>query len=1013
MIIRCEKCSAAYNFDDSHVKPNGSNVRCVKCSHVFKVYRAREKYSKTLMKKTPGTLKKKDEDILQPSAPKDKRKKPEKTRITKTGKKYTPFKRKLIYFAAILICFIGVIIIPIEACQPWQKLFQLINNSKNLIGGVESAFNAGDLERMNKFAMGTIDGAGNIFIADDKNSYYFYLSFNMLIADGKILPKDELEKMNIPGFEGSRLTKQSLDILTDKGVPKELAVKLKDLIIQDDTSKDNLENALEALGILTDKRDVTSKKELVNTLEVTIGENQAIKYKSLILEHAEFEKPEIRFDEQSLDILTDKGLPKELVAKLKDLIIQDSFANALENAIGKDQAVKYNSLILKHIEFTKKGSRLTKQSLDILMDKGVPKEIVTKLKDLIIQDELANALEDTIGKNQTVEYYKTMILRHAEFKKIFDYEKLDETKYYWKMRFADDPGIFEIFRKYKHILMKAYENAEDIGTVYIMIDTGDKKGFFENNIAYVLDGYNWRDEIATYVGEPYEITDNEFWRKLALNDREGYGTNPVFDSANWYLPRFDKDEYGSWFSVWLTKKTSGVYNVFTIDFDASSVNQLMVKVGAAVISVIIFLAIMVAVIARWLSKMVTRPITELTKGAGEVATGNYDYQVPILKKDEFGELTEQFNKMTLGQKERLNLMETLEKFLSKELAEMAAENGIMLGGQKSDCTVMFTDFAGFSTITQKMTAYESVEVLNLYFDAMIPIIKNNGGFPDKYIGDAIVAMFGAPVPVEDHAERAVSCAIKMQQKMREINDKRRKQVCFTINDQSLVYLQSKGVSDDFVKKLENIKNQTLLEYLKFQGVSDDIIGKLAAIKQKEYIGKGEFLKGEFLDIVLNQICDEQHIENYKPLLLKYAEKQKRAVFEMRVGLNSGEVIAGAIGCDAKLEYTSIGETTNLANRMEASCEVGHVAIAKETFMRIKHIFFKGVNISATPDIVAVKGMGDVPVFRVYVNNLKIKKDMNMKNDIKKFYVYEEVNHELRDSPDNVPGVTFTSIAKYL
>ncbi|MCP4106467.1 MAG: HAMP domain-containing protein [Desulfobacteraceae bacterium] len=601
------------------------------------------------------------------------------------------------------------------------------------------------------------------------------------------------------------------------------------------------------------------------------------------------------------------------------------------------------------------------------------------------------------------------------FKGNFDYNRVLESRKYWTSRFSDDPGILNILRKYKVILIKASKNARQagfkVGHFTILADSGKPKGFFKKNVALLLDNSEWRS-IPYYTGQPF-TPDDECRRNLALTGQTGYGNKELIDFGNWLMPGFSENEQGvSWFGVWLTRKTGAVFNVFNLDFDAVTVKRLMLAVFLSIACVSIVLFIMVAFIAGFLSKLVTMPVTELTKGAGQVASGNYEYMVPVLKEDEFGRLTRQFNKMTQGQKERLNLMETLEKFLSKELAEMAAEKGIMLGGQDSDCTVMFTDFAGFSTITQKMTASEAVEVLNLYFEAMISIVKSYGGFPDKYIGDAIVAMFGAPVTLEDHAERAVACAITMQQKMREINDKRRKQVCFRITDDALVYLESEGVSDEFVEKLEAIREQTLLEYLKSHEVSSDIVKKLETIKQQEYIGKGEFLAGEFLDIVLKNLCDEQDMENCKSLVLNYAEKQERALFEMRIGLNSGEVIAGAIGCDSKLEYTSIGETTNLANRMEASCKVGHVAIAEKTYFKIKNVFFKGVNISATPEVVEVKGMGKVPVYRIYVNNLSISKDMKSKS-INTFYVYEETDHQLKYKPDEIEGVKFTSIARFV
>jgi len=115
-------------------------------------------------------------------------------------------------------------------------------------------------------------------------------------------------------------------------------------------------------------------------------------------------------------------------------------------------------------------------------------------------------------------------------------------------------------------------------------------------------------------------------------------------------------------------------------------------------------------------------------------------------------------------REMINLKETLTKLLSSELAEKAASEGLVLGGQEIECTIMFTDFAGFSTLTKNMSAAEVVEILNMYFGEFIPIIKKRGGFPDKYIGDAIVAVFGAPVRFENHAEQAVLCSIEMQKK---------------------------------------------------------------------------------------------------------------------------------------------------------------------------------------------------------------------------------------------------------
>jgi len=502
----------------------------------------------------------------------------------------------------------------------------------------------------------------------------------------------------------------------------------------------------------------------------------------------------------------------------------------------------------------------------------------------------------------------------------FDYGQLLQAAWFWDGRFSTQPALLPMFREYKQVLVEAKANTREAGidlrALFVMIDPGEKAGDFENAIAYLLDSVPWWADSPSSTGELYEFEGNEFWRASALAGREEFDHNPIHDPDNFFLPRFDQDEFGTWFSVWLTRETGQLYNIFNIDFNAASVQRTLLIVATAVVVTILALIVLVYFIAAWLSRMVTRPITELTNGAEAVRKGNYDYEVPVLKEDEFGELTRQFNEMTRGQKERLNLMDTMEKFLSKELAEMAAKQGLQLGGMSATCTVMFTDFAGFSTITQKMSARDTVEALNTYYDGLIPIIKRYGGFTDKYIGDAIVALFGAPVKVDDHAERAVACAIEMQWKIREINEERR---------------------------------------------------------QKDL-----------------------------------------TVFEMRVGLNTGEVIVGAIGCDAKLEYTSIGETTNLANRMEAICKLGHVMLAEGTYHAVSRVFFWGVNIAETPTQLKVKGYPKpVATYGVYVDDLLIEKNNDPEASIDRFYLYEKGEHTLFYQPEDVANASFERESKYL
>ena len=100
------------------------------------------------------------------------------------------------------------------------------------------------------------------------------------------------------------------------------------------------------------------------------------------------------------------------------------------------------------------------------------------------------------------------------------------------------------------------------------------------------------------------------------------------------------------------------------------------------------------------------------------------------------------------------------------VARLVAEPGLMrLGGEVREVTIMFTDLANFTTLSEQLSAEQTVELLTGYFDAMTPIIHASGGTVDKFIGDAVMAFWGAPLDDALHAEHAVHAALDMQQAM--------------------------------------------------------------------------------------------------------------------------------------------------------------------------------------------------------------------------------------------------------
>jgi adenylate cyclase len=112
----------------------------------------------------------------------------------------------------------------------------------------------------------------------------------------------------------------------------------------------------------------------------------------------------------------------------------------------------------------------------------------------------------------------------------------------------------------------------------------------------------------------------------------------------------------------------------------------------------------------------------------------------------------------------------LERFLSPEVVEMVVANpDIRLGGVNQEVTVMFADIRGFTTMSETMEPSRVVEILNEYFTRVTDVIFDNGGTLDKYIGDAVMAVFGAPISKGNDAAAAVNSAMQIQRLLIELN----------------------------------------------------------------------------------------------------------------------------------------------------------------------------------------------------------------------------------------------------
>ncbi len=214
---------------------------------------------------------------------------------------------------------------------------------------------------------------------------------------------------------------------------------------------------------------------------------------------------------------------------------------------------------------------------------------------------------------------------------------------------------------------------------------------------------------------------------------------------------------------------------------------------------------------------------------------------------------------------------SLQRYLSPTVVNdiINKKEDVVLGGERIECSVLFTDICGFTSLSEKLEPEVIVKMLNEYFTEMTKIIFENQGTIDKFIGDAIMAIFGAPVFTPLSSQNAVKAGIDMLTKLREL--------------------------------------------------------------QKKW------------------------------------EADNKPSFKIRVGINTGIVIAGNLGSLERMDYTVIGDNVNLASRLESNAEPMNVLISDTTYKKIKDIVT-----AKEMEPIKVKGK-EKPVQTYQVSDIKIKK----------------------------------------
>ncbi|MGB5439678.1 MAG: adenylate/guanylate cyclase domain-containing protein [Gammaproteobacteria bacterium] len=175
-----------------------------------------------------------------------------------------------------------------------------------------------------------------------------------------------------------------------------------------------------------------------------------------------------------------------------------------------------------------------------------------------------------------------------------------------------------------------------------------------------------------------------------------------------------------------------------------------------------------------LGRRITLPINELVDASRAMGKGEYSFRFKERRHDELGLLMNSFNDMAAGMLEKSQVQNALSRYVSPGVARQILSNlnTVELGSKKIDATVLFADIAGFTEIAEKTSPDSLVNMLNEYFSLITCACEINYGMVDKYMGDGVMLVFGAPEPDEDHVINAICCALLAQRLIAYESEKR-------------------------------------------------------------------------------------------------------------------------------------------------------------------------------------------------------------------------------------------------
>jgi len=179
---------------------------------------------------------------------------------------------------------------------------------------------------------------------------------------------------------------------------------------------------------------------------------------------------------------------------------------------------------------------------------------------------------------------------------------------------------------------------------------------------------------------------------------------------------------------------------------------------------------MALIVGLALSHGLSEPVRSLVAATRKIEAGDFDFRVDIRNRDEMGMLGSSFNRMTEGLALKERYRSLLDKVTDRDVAAQLIQGKVELGGESVDVAILFCDIRGFTAITGGMEPDEVIRMLNEHFTPLTRVVAEHKGVVDKFVGDLIMAVFGAPKQYGEDSLNAVKCAEAMIRERTKLNN---------------------------------------------------------------------------------------------------------------------------------------------------------------------------------------------------------------------------------------------------